>query len=51
MLSSHSVSTWVSELEEIPYYEVSTDASDHKAEKYFLLLFNILKKMIILPVK
>lgn len=44
VLSPHSVSTCVSELENIPFYGVSTDASNHKAEKIFPLLIQYFKE-------
>lgn len=44
VLSPHSVRICVSELENIPYFGISTDASNHKAEKIFPLLVQYFKE-------
>lgn len=44
VLAPHSVSTCVSELEQIPFYGISTDASNHKAEKIFPLIIQYFKE-------
>lgn len=59
VLSPHAISTYVSELEKIPYYGVSTDPSNHKAEKkifplvihYFKENFGITIKIIKISLK
>jgi len=41
VLAPFSVKTSIEEIHKSPFYGIPTDASNHKATKAFLLLFNI----------